>query len=55
MPDIDLGKVVGAEVESITQEYYLSTSKAEQTGGSWVTTPPSWVRGKYIWTLFKIA
>lgn len=47
--------VVGTSVESITQEYYLSTSKAEQTGGSWVTTPPSWVRGQYLWTRFKIA
>lgn len=57
MPEIDLGQVVGpagTSITSITQEYYLSDSKTTQTGGSWVTTPPSWTRGKYLWTRFKI-
>lgn len=45
---------VGTGVASITEEYYLSTSKATQTGGSWVTTPPTWVQGQYIWTRVKI-
>lgn len=44
----------GTGVESITEEYYLSTSKSSQTGGSWVTTPPTWQTGKYIWTRSKI-
>lgn len=44
----------GTGVESITEEYYLSTSKTAQSGGSWVTTPPAWVSGKYIWTRSKI-
>lgn len=44
----------GTGVESITEEYYLSTSKSSQTGGSWVTTPPIWSTGKYIWTRSKI-
>lgn len=44
----------GTGVESITEEYYLSTSKSSQTGGSWVTTPPTWSTGKYIWTRSKI-
>lgn len=44
----------GRGVVSITPEYYLSTSKTTQTGGSWVTTPPTWVSGKYLWTRSKI-
>ena len=45
---------VGQGVDSITEEYYLSTSKTAQTGGSWVTTPPTWSSGKYLWTRSKI-
>lgn len=44
----------GKGVSSITEEYYLSTSKTTQTGGSWVTTPPTWSSGKYMWTRSKI-
>lgn len=44
----------GKSVSSITEEYYLSTSKTTQTGGSWVTTPPTWEQEKYIWTRSKI-
>ena len=44
----------GTGITSITEEYYLSTSKTTQTGGSWVTTPPTWSKGKYMWTRSKI-
>lgn len=44
----------GTGVSSITEEYYLSTSKTTQTGGSWTTTPPTWTSGKYLWTRTKI-
>lgn len=44
----------GRSVSSITTEFYLSTSKTTQTGGSWVTTMPEWVSGKYLWTRSKI-
>lgn len=44
----------GTTITSITEEYYLSTSKTEQTGGSWVTEPPTWSTGKYLWTRSKI-
>lgn len=44
----------GKGVASITAEYYLSTSKTTQTGGSWVTTAPAWSTGKYMWTRSKI-
>ena len=45
---------VGTSVESITTEFYLSDSKTTQTGGSWVTTMPTWSSGKYLWTRNKI-
>lgn len=44
----------GTGISSITEEYYLSTSKTTQTGGSWTTTPPTWEYGKYVWTRSKI-
>lgn len=44
----------GTGIASITEEYYLSTSKTTQSGGSWTTTPPAWSNGKYIWTRSKI-
>lgn len=44
----------GRGVTSITEEYYLSTSKTTQSGSSWTTTPPTWSFGKYIWTRSKI-
>lgn len=44
----------GQGIESITEEYYLSTSKTTQSGGSWTTTPPIWSSGKYLWTRSKI-
>lgn len=44
----------GTGIESITEQYYLSTSKDSPTGGSWVETAPTWSNGKYIWTRNKI-
>lgn len=44
----------GQGVSSITQQYYLSTSKTTQTGGSWVTSMPTWSVGKYLWTRYLI-
>lgn len=44
----------GTGIESITVEFYLSTSKTTQTGGSWSTTMPTWSSGKYLWTRQKI-
>ena len=40
----------GKGVSSIVEQYYLSTSATTQTGGTWVTTPPTWVDGRYYWT-----
>lgn len=44
----------GNGVSSIITEFYLSTSKTTQTGGSWSTTQPTWSPGKYVWTRNKI-
>ena len=44
----------GQSVSAISEEYYLSTSKTAQSGGSWLTTPPAWSPGKYMWTRSKI-
>lgn len=35
-------------------QYYLSTSASSQTGGSWVTTAPTWKQGYYLYTRTKI-
>lgn len=44
----------GKGINKIEQEYYLSSSKTTQTGGSWVTSMPQWSKGKYLWTRYKI-
>ena len=44
----------GVGVKNIVELYYLSTSKTTQTGGSWVTTCPTWEEGKYLWTRTKV-
>ena len=44
----------GTGVESITTEFYLSSSKTTQTGGSWSTTMPIWSSGMYLWTRNKV-
>lgn len=40
----------GKGVKSIVPQYYLSTSKTSQTGGSWSATQPAWQPNHYIWT-----
>lgn len=37
-------------VVSVDIEYYLSTSATSLSGGSWSTTAPTWVNGKYMWS-----
>lgn len=44
----------GVGVSDIAEQYYLSTSDASPTGGSWQSTCPTWVSGKYIWTRSQI-
>lgn len=40
----------GKGITSITENYYLSTSKTMQIGGQWTNTPPTWVPNTYLWT-----
>lgn len=44
----------GRGVESISSQYYLSTSKTSTLGGSWADTPQPWVAGKFMWTRSKV-
>ena len=45
----------GKGIINVTEEYYLSTSDTTQSGGSWVTTTPTWQIGTYVWTRNKIS
>ena len=40
----------GKGVTKVDVYYYLSTSSTALSGGSWSTTAPTWVDGKYIWS-----
>ena len=44
----------GQGIDSITPEYYVSTSNTTQAGGSWSTTMPAWAANKYCWVRNKI-
>lgn len=44
----------GVGIASITEQYYLSTSRTALTGGSWSDTRQPWVAGRYYWTRSKI-
>ena len=39
----------GTGISDVHPEYYLSTSQALPTGGSWSDTQPAWESGKYMW------
>lgn len=40
----------GLGISSVDVWYYQSSSATSLSGGSWATTAPAWVDGKYIWT-----
>jgi len=44
----------GQGVESVTEEYAISTSKTTQPTTGWSTTQPTWVQGQYIWSRVKV-
>lgn len=44
----------GVSVTSVEAQYYLSTSSSSATGGSWSSTPQTFVSGRYYWTRDKI-
>lgn len=43
-------KALNDTIVSVDVEYYLSTSATSLSGGSWSTTAPTWVNGKYMWS-----
>ena len=43
----------GVGIDTIEEQYYLSTSDTEQVGGDWSVTP-TWESGKYLWNRLKI-
>lgn len=43
-------KALNDTIVSVDVEYYLSTSATSLDGGSWSTTAPTWVNGKYMWS-----
>lgn len=45
----------GIGASEVTEQYYLSTSKTTQTGGSWQNSQPTWVKGRYYWTRSRIS
>lgn len=45
---------IESKIETVDVEYYLSTSATSLSGGSWSTTAPTWVDGKYMWMRTKI-
>lgn len=52
-----VSKVETVEKTAITstiEEFYLSRSPTSLSGGSWVTTQPTWTQGKYIWRRMKV-
>ncbi len=52
-----VSKVETVEKTAITstiEEFYLSSSPTSLSGGSWVTTQPTWTQGKYIWRRMKV-
>lgn len=40
----------GVGIESIVEQYYLSSSDTAQANGSWSEDQPEWKEGYYIWT-----
>lgn len=44
----------GRGLQSVVQEYYLSLSSVEQTGGEWSETEPAWEYHKYIWVRNRV-
>ena len=44
----------GQSLTNSTPQWYLSTSKTTQTGGSWVEEMPPVTQGKYLWLRYKL-
>ena len=47
-------KLTGQSLVKSTPQWYLSTSKTSQTGGSWTETMPELKDGYYLWLRYKL-
>src|SRR5690606_761329 len=43
----------GVSITNVDVEYYLSTSATSLTGGTWSTTAPTWIDGRFMWSRTK--
>lgn len=46
----DVNTAIGNNIKTVDVQYYLSTSNTALQGGTWTTTAPTWVNGKYMWS-----
>lgn len=44
----------GVGIKDVDVLFYLSSSATSLIGGSWSTTSPTWVNGKYIWSKTRV-
>lgn len=44
----------GVGLTSITEQWYLSTSEEEPTGGEWSGDQPTWSEGRHIWSRYLV-
>ena len=44
----------GISIIKVEEQYYVSNSSTQLTGGSWSGALPEWIDGKTIWSRFKI-
>ena len=54
IPGYDTQSQIDKSVKTTDVEYYLSTSSTSLAGGSWQTTAPAWVNGRYMWSRTKV-
>lgn len=47
-------EMAAVSIRTITEQYYLSTSRFALEGGAWSDTRPEWIAGRFYWTRSKI-
>ncbi|MDE7069752.1 MAG: hypothetical protein K2O63_04445, partial [Alistipes sp.] len=47
-------EMAAVSIRTITEQYYLSTSRFAPEGGAWSDTRPEWIAGRFYWTRSKI-
>lgn len=52
-PGVSISEAIGNTIVLTEEEFYLSDSPTELSGGSWSNSQPTWTAGKYIWRRTK--